>query len=179
MQTPQPASPETATRRTSEWRTGVPRGAAVGSLDRCSVESRLSRPIFGTKGLTLSRWLSTSVVRAGVAAKSLSARNSTRKSAELAYRRLVEQARQSVFLTEYRAPDTLRGTLRTNLSACVLISLSSRGRAAASESTLSELLRPGVCRFRSYFTRYGDRGFEPGEARGMNGASFLRPHPRP
>jgi cytochrome b pre-mRNA-processing protein 3 len=43
------------------------------------------------------------------AAKSLSARNSTQKSAELAYRRVVEEARQSVYLTDYRAPDTLDG----------------------------------------------------------------------
>ena len=35
--------------------------------------------------------------------------NSTRKAAELAYGRVVEQARHAVLLTDYHAPDTLDG----------------------------------------------------------------------
>jgi cytochrome b pre-mRNA-processing protein 3 len=40
---------------------------------------------------------------------SLSGRNSAREAADLAYRRVVEQARQAVFFTDYGVPDTLDG----------------------------------------------------------------------
>jgi cytochrome b pre-mRNA-processing protein 3 len=40
---------------------------------------------------------------------SLSGRNSAREAANLAYRRIVEQARQAVFFTDYGVPDTLDG----------------------------------------------------------------------
>jgi cytochrome b pre-mRNA-processing protein 3 len=40
---------------------------------------------------------------------SLSGRNSAREAADLAYYRVVEQARQAVFFTDYGVPDTLDG----------------------------------------------------------------------
>ena len=46
---------------------------------------------------------------ASAAVISFSGRNSTRDTADLAYRRVVEQARQPVFFTECGVPDTLDG----------------------------------------------------------------------
>ena len=40
---------------------------------------------------------------------SFSGRNLAREAADLAYRRVVEQARQAVFFTDYGVPDTLDG----------------------------------------------------------------------
>jgi len=40
---------------------------------------------------------------------SLSGRNSTREAADVAYQRVVEQARQAVFFSDYCVPDTLDG----------------------------------------------------------------------
>ena len=40
---------------------------------------------------------------------SFSGRNSAREAAEIAYRRVVEQARQTVFFADYGVPDTLDG----------------------------------------------------------------------
>jgi cytochrome b pre-mRNA-processing protein 3 len=40
---------------------------------------------------------------------SFARRNATREAADLAYRRVVEQARQPVFFTDYGVPDTLDG----------------------------------------------------------------------
>lgn len=48
------------------------------------------------------------LLRAGVVIF-VARRNATRKAADLAYWRVVEQARQPVFFTDYRVPDTLDG----------------------------------------------------------------------
>lgn len=66
-------------------------------------------PTFEQKALAERRWLSTSLVVASAAVISLSGRNSASDAADLAYRRVVEQARQVVFFTDYGIPDTLDG----------------------------------------------------------------------
>ena len=53
--------------------------------------------------------MSTSAVVAGAVVTSYSGRNLDRGAADLAYRRVVEQARQPIFFTDYGVPDTLDG----------------------------------------------------------------------
>ena len=61
------------------------------------------------KALAESGWLSTASVIASAAVTSFSGRRVVRDAADLAYRRVVEQARQPIFFTEYGVPDTLDG----------------------------------------------------------------------
>lgn len=81
----------------------------MGSLDRCSVERRRSRAHLGDARFSRGR-LIVNVCGGGRPPVILfSARKPARQFAELAYRRVVEQARRPVFFIDYGVPDTLDG----------------------------------------------------------------------